>query len=112
MLNQDIDILIVKGMVDEAEVFRRFLLHLVFEEDLQECEVFDDGVDLIAVEGECLFEFVEDADEIEDKAVRFHHPLRLVFVGTVHPGDGLEQGMVAHRLIEIHGVEQRRVKAG
>ena len=87
-------------------------LHLVFEEHLQELQVLDDGVDLVAVEGEGLFELVEDADEIEDEAVGLHHFLRLVLVGAVHQGDGLQQGVVAHRFVEIHRVEHRSVEAG
>ena len=59
-----------------------------------------------------LFKLVEDADEIEDETVGFHHLPRFILVRAVHPGNGLEQGVVAHRLIEVHGVEQRRVKAG
>jgi hypothetical protein len=75
-------------------------------------EVLDDGVDLVAVEGQGLFQLVEDADEIQHEAVGLHHLLRLVLVGTVHPRDGLQQGVVAHRLVEIHGVEHGRVEAG
>ena len=87
-------------------------LHLVLEQHLQQLQVLDDGVDLVAVEGQRLFQLVEDADEIEHEAVRLHHLLRLVLVGAVHPGDGLQQGVVAHRLVEIHGVEHGRVEAG
>jgi hypothetical protein len=44
--------------------------------------------------------------------VGLHHLLGLVLVGAVHPGDGLQQGVVAHRLVEIHGIEHGRVEAG
>jgi hypothetical protein len=44
--------------------------------------------------------------------VRLHHLLRFVLVGAVHPGDRLQQRVIAHRLVEIHRVEHRRVEAG
>ncbi len=112
MLDQGVDVLVVEVALDQAEILRRLGLHLVFEEHLQELQVLDDGVDLVAVEGEGLLQLVEDADEIEDEAVGLHHLLRLVLVGAIHPGDGLQQGVVAHRLVEIHGVEHGRVEAG
>ena len=89
VLDEGIDVLVVEVALDEAEVGRGLGLHLVFEEHLQELQVLDDGVDLVAVEGERLFELVEDADEIEDEAVGLHHLLGLVLIGPVHPGDGL-----------------------
>ena len=87
-----------------------FRLHLRLEEVLQQREVLDDRIDLIAVEGECLFEFVEDADEIQHEAVRLHHLRRLVLVRPVHARYGLQQRVIAHRLIEIHRIEDRRVE--
>ena len=47
----------------------------------------------------------EDSDKIEDEAMGFNHFLCLVLIRTVHPRDGLEQCMVAHRFVEIHRVE-------
>ena len=38
-------------------------------------------------------------------------PLQLV-VGPVHPGDGLQQGVVQQLLVEIEGLQDRRVEAG
>ena len=80
------------------------LLHLVFEEQLQEFDIFDDGVDLIAIKGESLLKLIKNTDKIEYKAVRFHHLLRLVLIWSIHPGNSLEQGVITHRLIQIHRV--------
>lgn len=41
-----------------------------------------------------------------------YHFSLLVFVRSVHPRNSLQQGMIAHRFVEIHGVEHRRIKAG
>ena len=75
-------------------------------------EVLDDRVDLVAVERQRLLQLVEDADEVEHEAVRLHHLRRFVLVGPVHARDRLQQRVVAHRLVEIHRVEDRRVEAG
>ena len=99
-------------MGEQREVGRHLRLHLRPEELLQQPDVFHDGVDLVAVEGEGLLQLVEDAHEIQNEAVRLHHLRRLVFIGTVHPRDGLEQRVVAHRLVQIHRVEDRRIEAG
>ena len=112
MLDELIHILVVEVVFDESKVAGNFGLHLVFEEDFQELEILDDGVDLVAVEGEGLLEFVEDAHEIQNEPMGLHHLLRLVLVGAVHPGDGLQQRVIAHRLVEIHGVKHGRVEAG
>ena len=82
------------------------------KELLEQADVLDDRVDLIAVECERLLQLVEDADEIEDEAVRLHHLGRLVLVRPIHPRDGLQQRVVAHRLVQIHGVKDGRVEAG
>ena len=39
-------------------------------------------------------------------------PSSVVLVGPVDAGDGLQQHVVAHRLVEVHAVEDRRVEAG
>ena len=112
VLDQVVHVLVVEVPGDQREIRRGLRLHLRLEELLQQAEVLDDGVDLVAVEGQRLFQLVEDADEIEDEAVRLHHLRRLVLIGPVHARDGLEQRVVAHRLVEIHRVEDRRVEAG
>lgn len=99
MFNQIVHVLVVEVSVHEREIVRCLALHFGLEELLEQGQVLDDGIDFIAVEGQGLFELVEDADKIEDEPVRLHHLLRFVFIGSVHPGDGLQQRMVAHRLV-------------
>ena len=112
MFDQVVHVFVVEVPLHQPEIVRRLALHLGLEELLEQGEVFDDGVDFFAVERQSLFQLVEDADEIQHEAVRFHHLLVFIFIGAVHTGDGLEQGMVAHGLVEIHGVENRRVEPG
>ena len=105
MFNKRINVFVVESAFDEGQVFRNFLLHLVPEQDFEQLDVFYDSVDFIAVEGEGLFKFFKDSNEIKDEAVGLNHLLCLVLIRTVHSRDGLEQCMVAHRLVEIHRVE-------
>jgi hypothetical protein len=112
VLDKVVDVLVVEVLLDERQILRRFLLHLVLEQQLEQLQILDDGVHLFAVEGQRFLQLVEDADEIENEAVRFHHLLGLVLIGAVHPGDGLQQGMVAHRFVEIHGIEHGSVETG
>ena len=53
------------------------------EEHLEQLQVFDDGIDLFAVEGQRLFQLVEDTYEIQHEAMWFA-------VRTIQPGIGLE----------------------
>ena len=85
VLDQVVHVLVVEVPPDQSEVRWRFLLHLVLEKDLEKLQVLDDRIDLVAVERERLFQLVEDADEVEDEAVRLDHLLGLVLVGPVHP---------------------------
>ena len=45
------------------------------------------------------------------ESIRLHLPI-VVLIGTIHAGDGLEQHVVAHRLVEVHAVEDRCVESG
>ena len=60
VFNESIDILVVEFTFNEGKVLGCFLLHLVFEEQLQEFDIFDDGVDLIAIKGESLLKLVAE----------------------------------------------------
>ncbi len=112
VLDQVVHVLVVEVLRDERQILRRLALHLGLEQLLEQPEVLDDRVDLVAVERQRLLQLVEDADEVEHEAVRLDHLLPLVLVGPVHPRDRLQQRVVAHRLVEIHRVEDRRVEAG
>src|SRR5262245_29434115 len=99
-------------MLDELYVAPSLPFDLCLEKLFEEVKIFDDGIDLIAVESERLFQFVEDTDKVDDKAVRLDELLLFVLIRAVHSRDRLQQGVVTHRLVEIHGVENRRVKTG
>jgi hypothetical protein len=70
-------------------------------------DVGDDLAEAFFVEFERLGHVVEDAEVVDDQAVGL-----LVAVGAVGAGDGLQQGVVAHGLVEIHGLQDGRVEAG
>ena len=112
VFDQGVNIPVVEVALDEVQICRRLLLHLALEQQFQQVEVLDDGIHLFTVESECLFQLVEDADEVQNEAVWLHHLYRLVLVGTVHPSDRLQQRVVAHRLVEIHRIEHGRIEAG
>ena len=71
MFDQVVDVFAVEVLLDQPQVVGRFLFHLVLEEQLEQLEVFNDGIDLFAVEGEGFLKLVEDADEIEHEAAGF-----------------------------------------
>ena len=63
--------------------------------------------DALLVELDRLGHVVEDAQVVDDQAVG----LRLA-VGAVGAADGLQQRVVAQRLVEVHRLQDRRVEAG
>ena len=79
---------------------------------LEQPQVFNNGLDFVAVERQCLLQLVEDADEIQNESVRLDHLRLFVFVRPVHAGDSLQQRVIAHRLVQIHRVEDRRIETG
>ena len=89
VLDEVVHILVVEVPGHQREIVRCAAFHLDLEQLFQEAEVFDDGVHLVAVEGQRLFQRVENPDEIEDKAVRLQLILALVLVRAVHARDGL-----------------------
>ena len=52
------------------------------------------------------------AQIVADADVVHHQPARLVLEDPVDPRDGLEQAVIAHRLVDVERVEHRRVEAG
>ena len=60
---------------------------------------------LVEVQG--LGHIVEDADVVDDQAVRL-----LLAAGAVGAADGLQEVMVLHRLVEIHHLQDGRIEAG
>ena len=60
----------------------------------------------LGVGRESSFEFVCEPEVVDDQAAR------LVPEDPVHPRDRLHQPVAAHRLVDVHGVQTRRVEAG
>ncbi len=52
------------------------------------------------------------AQPVGDRRVADEQPVELVQVGAVDPGDRLHQRGAAHRLVQVHGVQRRRVEPG
>ena len=67
----------------------------------------DHAAEALLVELERLRHVVEHAEVVDDETVRL-----LVAVGAVRAADGLEQRVVAQRLVEVHRLEDGRVEAG
>ena len=78
---------------------------------LEHVDVLDHRGHHIGIEGERLFQLLEDANEVEHESIRLHLPI-VVLVRPVHPCDGLKQNVVAHRLVEVHAIEDGRVEPG
>ena len=77
----------------------------------QHIQVLDDAADILRIELECLLQFAEHADEVQDQPDRLSDALH-VHIGPVHARNRLQQHMVAHGLVEVHAIETRRVIAG
>ena len=58
------------------------------------------------VDGEGALEFVGQAEVVD------HEAAGLVLEDAVDAGDGLHEPVAAHRLVNVHGVQARRVEAG
>ncbi len=64
------------------------------------------GAAALGVGRQRLLQLVGEAEVVDDQ------PARLVLEDAVHAGDGLHQAVAAHRLVDVHRVQARRVEAG
>src|SRR3972149_6278357 len=110
MANQVIYILVIKIVLNQSKIFRRLTLHLVYEKRFQKSKMLDYGVYYIAVKGKGLFQFLKDTYKIQDKSMRLYHLLFFVLIRAIDAGYGLQEGMVTHRFIQIHSIEDRGIK--
>ena len=69
-------------------------------------DVFDDLLHARIVKGQRFRCIVENADVVHDEPER----LSLV-IDAIDAADGLEERVVFHGLVEVHALEDRRVKA-
>ena len=60
---------------------------------------------LVVVQG--LIELLEDPEVVDDDAEFLQ-----VVVRPVHPGNGLEQGVIAEPLVQVHDLEDGSIKSG
>jgi hypothetical protein len=60
---------IISPDADQGKVSWSLALHFGLKQLLQQRDVLDDGVHFVAVEGERLFQLVEDADKVENEAM-------------------------------------------
>ena len=65
---------------------------------------------MFRVECQRLLQLSENADEIDNKPARLFE-FSFPFVWAIHARDRLQQHVIAHRLIQIHAVENFRVIA-
>ena len=70
-------------------------------------DIGNDLAEAFFVEFQRFGDVIEDAQVIHDQAVGL-----FVAVGAVGARDGLQQGVVAHRFVEVHGLQDGRVEAG
>ena len=88
-LDDRLHLLVAREAVPDAEELGACAFHQFGEADPQHLEVFDDAGDILGVERQRFLEVLEDPYVVDDEAVLFPPPF-VVFVGTVHPGYGLE----------------------
>ena len=69
-------------------------------------QVGDDLLDALLVELQCLGGVIEDAEVVDDATEGLFRE------EPVGPADGLKEGVILQRLIEIHRLENGRVEAG
>lgn len=74
----------------------------------QDVEVFQRALDIGRVEAQGLVQLLEDTDEVDDESDLLLHTVA-VDEGAIHARKGLEQHVVAHRLVEVHRIQHRRV---
>lgn len=103
-LGGDESFVAVEGAVYAREVGEAFL-HGCGEFGLEVDDIRDDAAEACFVEFERLGNVVEDAEVIHDETVGL-----FIAVGAVGARDGLQQGVVAHGLVEIHGLQDGRVE--
>ncbi len=73
-------------------------------------ETFDDAANIGRVELQSLLQLTQHADEVDDETDLLTLG-RLIFIRAVNARNRLKQHVVAHRLVEVHTVEDRRVVA-
>ena len=110
MFDEAIDIFVIEASLNQRKILRHRLLHLASVQFFEETDVFDDSVHFITIKCERLFEIAEDPDEVENKSVGLDHLLGFVFVRSIDPRNCLQECVVSHRFVEIHGVKNGRVK--
>ncbi len=112
MFDEAVDIAITEVTPDETGIRGRLLLHLIPEQYFEQADVSDNRLDLFAVESQRFFELVEEVYEVEHQTLGFDHSPSLVLIRSVYPRNGLQQRVVPHGLVQVHGIEDRRIEAG
>ena len=103
-LGGDESFVAVEGFIHACKVGEAFL-HGGGEFGFEVDDIRDDAAETFFVEFERLGNVIEDAEVIHDETVGF-----FIAVGAVGARDGLQQGVVAHGLVEIHGLQDGRVE--
>ena len=70
-------------------------------------DIADDRAEALLVELQRLRDVVENAKVVDDEPVGLQ-----IAAGAVGAADGLEQGVVPQRLVQIHRLQYRRVEPG
>lgn len=103
-LGGDESFVAVEGAVYVREVGETFL-HGCGEFGLEVDDIRDDAAETFFVEFERLGNVIEDTEIIHDETVRL-----FIAVGAVGSRNGLQQGVIAHGLVETHGLQDRRLQ--
>ena len=93
------------GTVYTREEFNAFL-QVNRDKSLNLVYVFDDGFYGFFIECKGLGHIIEDAYEVHYKAA-----FLVLVVGPIGAADSLEQRMILHRLVQVHTLKNRSVKA-
>ena len=83
------------------------LLHGFWEFQFQAQHVINNFAEAFFVELQRLGNIIEDAEIIHDETVSL---AKHIAVGAVGARDGLQERVIAHWLVEIHGLQDGRIK--
>lgn len=97
---------VCSGSVDAWEVSNTFINELSnpFSERFNVC---DDLSCCLIVKVESLGNIIKNTDVVNDQAIAF-----VMAIDPIRPADRLQQGMILHRLVEVHNLEDWRIEAG
>ena len=69
--NEIVHVLIVEVLRYQRQIRWRDAFHFGLEQMFEQSQVFHNGIDHVAIERQCLFQFVKDTHKVQHQPVRF-----------------------------------------